>query len=61
MSFRRLIASAAVLAIWALTSALHAQTPPPAAPTTDYFDVSADRSELKKINGETVLELLRSV
>ena len=34
MSFRRLIASAAVLAIWALTSALHAQTPPPAAPTS---------------------------
>ena len=47
-------------AAWALASSLPgaAQTPPPAAPdTTDYFDVSADRSELKKINGETVLEL----
>jgi len=38
-----------------------AQTPSPLtapAPTAgDYFDVSADRSELKKINGETVLVL----
>jgi lipopolysaccharide assembly outer membrane protein LptD (OstA) len=42
-----------------------AQTPAaPAAPTparSDYFDVSADRSELKKINGETVLELTDNV
>ncbi len=53
---------ARVLAIfgvaWTVTSSLHAQAPPPpVAPVTDYFDVSADRSELKKINGETVLEL----
>jgi lipopolysaccharide assembly outer membrane protein LptD (OstA) len=33
------------------------QTPAPTAPASDYFDISADRSELKKINNETVLEL----
>src|SRR5688572_2301849 len=46
---------------WAIASSLpgSAQTPstPSAPDTTDYFDISADRSELKKINGETVLEL----
>jgi len=38
-----------------------AQTPSPSAPASDYFDVSADRSELKKINNETVLELIDNV
>jgi lipopolysaccharide assembly outer membrane protein LptD (OstA) len=47
--------------IWAVATSLHtgaAQTPPRGA---DYFDVSADRSELKKIDGETVLELFDNV
>ena len=50
--------AAACFAAWALAAGLEpsaAQAPPP--PPPDYFDVSADRSELKKINGETVLEL----
>ena len=34
-----------VLGLWAVASALQAQTPP----ASDYFDVSADRSELKKV------------
>jgi lipopolysaccharide assembly outer membrane protein LptD (OstA) len=54
---RRVLFSLLCVAAWALASALHAQT----APDGDYFDVSADRSELKKINGETVLELTDNV
>jgi lipopolysaccharide assembly outer membrane protein LptD (OstA) len=54
---------------WGVACALYAgvsiaQTPvlpPPAPPAATHFDVSADRSELKKINGETVLELTDNV
>jgi lipopolysaccharide assembly outer membrane protein LptD (OstA) len=52
------------LLAWVVASGLvaiisSAQTPAPPASTN--FDVSADRSELKKINGETVLELTDNV
>jgi lipopolysaccharide export system protein LptA len=58
---RALLASFA-LGMVALASA--AQTPPtspPAPASPAHFDVSADRSVLKKINGETVLELTDNV
>ncbi|HEU4365466.1 MAG TPA: OstA-like protein, partial [Candidatus Krumholzibacteria bacterium] len=32
-----------------------------APPAADYFNVTADRSSLRSINGETVLELIRNV
>ncbi len=53
--------------VWALYAGVSiAQTPAapaPAAPpdSVNYFDIRADRSELKKINGETVLVLTDNV
>src|SRR5438045_2859540 len=59
---RRALLASFAMGMVALASA--AQTPaPPASPTASPapFDVSADRSVLKKINGETVLELTDNV
>ena len=64
---RALIASF-IMGVVALASAAQTQTPAPSAPASvqppdsaTHFDVSADRSELKKINNETVLELTDNV
>ena len=54
---RFLLAATATLTLGAGLDPGAAQSPPP----PDYFDVRADRSELKKINGETVLELTDNV
>lgn len=61
---KRVLMAALIMGGLALAAA--AQTPPPAASvaapdSVNHFDVSADRSELKKINGETVLELTDNV
>ncbi|HET6349782.1 MAG TPA: putative LPS assembly protein LptD [Candidatus Krumholzibacteria bacterium] len=52
----RIMLAAVAAAAWALLNLQTgaAQTPPR---PSNYYDVSADRSELKKIKGETVLEL----
>lgn len=63
---RRLAAApcaAALLAVAALLPRAAAQSPPPAQTprAADHFDVNADRSSLRSIGGETVLELIDNV
>jgi lipopolysaccharide assembly outer membrane protein LptD (OstA) len=60
---RRIHRFLAALALYAVAAAIALpRTGAAQAPAgRDYFDVRADRSELKKINGETVLELTSNV
>ena len=63
---KRVLVASLIMGGLALAAAAQTPAPAPAPPTAPpdsatHFDVSADRSELKKINNETVLELTDNV